>query len=143
MIKQVYRRDYLSALNNMQKVLPAEHICVTLARTLLKEIEHMCHGGSCLLQNTEEAFKAFHWDAVWNSLVSQAPTVMQFFGLLFPHAPKSLICFAVSMVIRWRAPRMGLIQRVISAMMYGNGASKQVSKFNLNFFCVKIPTADV
>ena len=130
MIKQVYRRDYSSALNNLQKVLPPEHICVTLAKTLLKEIEQMCHGGSCLLQNTEEAFKTFHWDAVWNSLVSQSPTVMKFFGLLFPCAPKSLICFTVSMVVRWRAPRMGLIQRVISAMMYGNGASKQVSRFH-------------
>lgn len=56
------------------------------------------------------------------------------FRLLFPSAPKSLICFAVSMVIRWRSPRMGLVQRVISALMYGNGASKQVNLFSFRLF---------
>ena len=126
-IKQVYRREYSSTLKNLQKVLPAEQICVTLAKTLLKEIEHMCHGDNCLLQNTEESFKSFCWDAVWNNLMSKAPTVLQFFTLLFPCAPKSLICFAISMVVRRRSPRMGLVQRVISTMMYGNGASKQVA----------------
>jgi len=52
---------------------------VTLAKTLLKEIEDMCHGGNCMLQNTEEAFKNFCWDAIWNNLMSKAQNVMQFF----------------------------------------------------------------
>jgi len=37
------------------------------------------------------------------------------------------------MIIRWCSPRIGLVQRVISVMMYGNGASKQVSKVKLIF----------
>ena len=133
-IKQVYRKEYSSALKNLQKVLPAEETCVTTAKQLLKEIENMCHGDNCLQQNTEEAFKNFSWDIVWSNLISKVPTVMKFFRLLFPRAPKSLICFAVSMVIRWRSPRMGLVQRVISALMYGNGTSKQVNLFSFKLF---------
>lgn len=61
-IKQVYRREFSSAFNNLQKVLPSKQICVTLAKTLLKEVEAMCHGGDCILQNTEESYKNFSWD---------------------------------------------------------------------------------
>jgi len=51
---------------------------------------------------------------------------------------KSLICFAISMIIKWRSDKMRLVQTVISAVMYGNGASKQVSIYNRPYRCMEI-----
>ena len=54
---------------------------------------------------------------------------------LFPGASKILICFAISLVMKWRSPKMNLIQRVVSTFLYGNRATKQVGMYNIMHAC--------
>lgn len=132
-IKQVYRREFSSALQSLRNVLPPEQMGIAHAKVLIKEIENLSSKDSSnCFHSTEDSLRTFKWDMVWNELESNAPVLLHFFQLLFRGAPKALICFAISMVIKWRAPKLGLVQRVVSVLLYGNGASKQVSLLNFN-----------
>ena len=114
-------------MQSLHSFLPPEQMGITHAKVLIKEIEGLSKKdpNSCL-QDTEDALHSFEWDLVWHELESKAPTMLHFFRLLFRGAPKALICFAISMVLKWRVPKLGLVQRVVSILLYGNGASKQV-----------------
>ena len=141
-IKQVCRRDYSTAINNLQKVVPPAESVVTPAKVMVDEIKQLCSKkeNSSLFRDNVKALSDFKWDLLWFELASRAPTLLKFYQLLFNGAPKPLICFAVSMAVKWRSSRMSLVQSVISTVMYGNGASKEVSvdKLSIYTYCVII-----
>ena len=116
-------------MQSLQNILPPEQMSVAHTNVLIKEIESLSKDSSSCLQNTDDALRSFEWDMVWNELESKSPKMLHFFRLLFRGAPKALICFAISMVLKWRVPKLGLAQRVVSVLLYGNGASKQVGLF--------------
>lgn len=126
-LKQVYRREYTSAINSLQKNMSSEELVVAPAKKIMSEIQGMCSlESNSILRDSDKALQSFNWELVWNELTLKAPTLLQFYKLLFRGAPKALICFAVSLIIKWRSPRMCLVQRVISTMLYGHGTGKQV-----------------
>ena len=98
------------------------------ARLRMGEIKDMSHLDS-IFYNTTSALHNFTWDVVWDELKSKAPTLLQFYRHMFRGASKPLICFAISLILKWRSNGMGLVQRVISCLMYGNGSSKQVCMY--------------
>ena len=107
---------------------------IALAKTMMSEIETMrSMKDTSVFRDTDQAMQHFNWENLWLELVSKAPTLLHLYRQLFRGAPKALICFAVSLIIKWRSPKMGLVQRAISAVMYGNGANKQVSTYFHNF----------
>ena len=121
-------------MQTIKNVLPPEQMGIAYAKMLIKEIKSLSKkdSNSCL-QNTEDVLHSFEWDFVWYELESKAPTMLNFFRLLFRGAPKALICFAISMVLKWRVPRLGLVQRVVSVLLYGNGATKQVGLLGVHY----------
>jgi len=124
-IKQVYRREYGRASKLLQEEMTPEESAHNFARLLMVEVKDMCHLGS-IFRNTSSAIYDFDWDIIWSELQSKAPTLLLFYRHMFRGASKPLICFAISLVLKWRSDGMGLVQRVISCLMYGNGCSKQV-----------------
>ena len=60
--------------------------------------------------------------------------LLQFYRHIFRGASKALICFAILLVLKWRSNSMGLVQQVISCLMYGNGCTKQV--FHMMFVII-------
>ena len=77
---------------------------------------------------SEIPMKHFSWESLWSELASKARTLLHLNRKLFRGASKALIYFAISLIIKYRSPRkMGVIQRAISTVMYGNDANKQVS----------------
>ena len=132
-IKQVYRREYGRANKRLHlEMTPKESAC-TFAQLLMGEIQDMCHSDS-IFQNTSSAIHNFSWEIVWNELQSKTPMLLQFYRHMFRGASKPLICFAISLVLKWRSNSMGLVQRVISCLMYGNGCTKQV--FHMMFVII-------
>ena len=121
----MYGREYGRAnkLLNLE-MTPKESAC-NFAQLLMGEIKDLCHLDS-IFHNTSSAIHNFSWGIVWNELQSKTPTLLQFYRHMFRGASKPLICFAISLVLKWRSDGMGLVQRVISCLMYGNGCSKQV-----------------
>jgi len=127
-IKQVYRREYGRATKLLQKEMTPQESAHNFAQLLMVEVKDMCHLDS-IFRNTSSAIQEFNWDIVWTELQSKAPTLLQFYRHMFRGASKPLICFAISLILKWRSDGMGLVQRVISCFMYGNGCSKQVFIF--------------
>ena len=122
-------------MQSITNVLPPEQMGIAHAKLLIKEIENLSKedSNSCL-QNTEDVLRSFEWELVWYELESKAPTLLNFFHLLFRGAPKALICFTISMVLKWRVPKLGLVQRVVSVLLYGNGATKQVGLLVIHYY---------
>ena len=81
-----------------------------------------------ILRDSDQALQNFSWELVWNELTTKAPTLLHLYKRFFRGAPKPLICFAASLIIKWRSCKMCLVQRVISTLLYGHGTSKQVKR---------------
>ena len=131
-IKQVYRREYGSAHKLLQTEMTPDESALNFARLLMGEIKDMSHLDS-VFYNTTSVLHNFTWDIVWEELQNKAPTLLRFYRHMFRGASKPLISFAISLILKWRSDGMGLVQRVISCLMYGNGSSKQVCMY----VCVK------
>ena len=70
--------------------------------------------------------------AVLDEFQTKLPTLVKLFKRFFPHCSHKVLCFIISQLVKQQSPQMALAQRVISVLMYGNGASKQVcSLFSL------------
>lgn len=82
-----------------------------------------------ILRDTIEAIKQFHWDTVMLELLKKVPTLMALLSQIIkqPTNKKSLICMVASQLLKSCNQSMGLVQRAVSVMMYGNGTAKQVS----------------
>ena len=126
-LKQVCRREYRSAHRLLRNVIAPNELASDFSYLLMTEIKEMCClESNSLFRDTSSLLHNFTWDAVWAELDAKDPTLLQFYRHMFRGAPKPLICFAISLILKWRSPGMGLVQRVVSYMMYGNGSSKQV-----------------
>ena len=128
------RREYQCAIGNLHKQATPQDSAIPLVKVIVEEIKQLCslQQRSVFRDTDQQCIRNFKWEHLWHELASTAPTLLTFYKQLFTGAPKPLICFAISMAIKWRSPKMGLVQRVISTVMYGNGASKQVSIYPVN-----------
>lgn len=94
-LKQVYRREYTSAIHNLQKKVPPEELVTTPAKKIMSEIQAMCSFESnSILQDSNTALQIFTWESVRNKLTLKAPTLLHLYKQHFRGASKALICFA-------------------------------------------------
>lgn len=93
----------------------------------MKSISSVPHDS--ILRDQFEALKHFNWDTIILELLKKLPTLMSLLAYLVPRPMKRkpLLCLLASQLLKARHQHMGLVQRAISIMMYGNGSSKQVS----------------
>ena len=97
------------------------------AHLLMTEIKEICRlNSNSLFRDTSSVLHNFSWEAVWAGLDAKAPTLLRYYRHVLCGGPKPLICFVISLILKWRSPGMGLVQRVISCLTYGNGSSKQL-----------------
>lgn len=142
-IKQVSREEYPSAVKSIQKKVEPEKLVAEPVKTIMGEIETICSTkNASVFRDNDKALTHFNWESLWSELASKAPTLLHMYRKLFRGAGKPLICFAISMIIKYRSPKkMGVVQRAISTVMYGNGANKQVSVlFMMLFSLLVLPT---
>ena len=109
----MYRREYGRANKLLNSEMTPKESACNFAQLLMGEIKDLCHLDS-IFHNTSSAIHNFSWGIVWNELQSKTPTLLQFYRHMFLAS------------LKWRSDGMGLVQRVISCLMYGNGCSKQV-----------------
>jgi len=127
-IKQVYRREYERATKLLQSEMAPDEPALCFTWLCIDEIKNKCHLDS-VFRDTNPVLHSFSWNVVWEELESKAPTLLHFYKHMFCGASKPLICFAISLTLKWRSDGMGLVQQVISCLMYGNGSSKQVCRY--------------
>ena len=97
-------------------------------RSEMKDINSDAHNS--ILRDTIEAVKQFSWETVMLELQHKLPTLTLLLARLIPQPVKRipLLCFVASILLKSHYQRLGLVQRAISVMLYGNGSSKQVIK---------------
>ena len=85
-----------------------------------------------ILRDTIEAVKQFSWDTVVLELQKQLPTLMDLLSQIVkePTNKKPFLCMVASQLLKSRHQHMGLVQRAVSIIMYGNGTSKQVTEMS-------------
>ena len=95
-------------------------------RTEMKDISSDDHDS--ILRDSIEAIKHFSWETVYLELSRNIPTLMSLLRQLVkqPAKKKPLLCCLASQLLKSRHQRLGLVQRAVSVMMYGNGTAKQV-----------------
>ena len=78
-----------------------------------------------ILRDSVEVVEHFHWRL---ELLQQTPILMSLLTQLLGRAPEHspLLCLLTSIILKSRHRHMGLVQRAISVMLYGNGTAKQV-----------------
>ena len=73
--------------------------------------------------------KHFHWDTVYLELQHKITTLLSLLEQIVkrPSLKRPLLCALCSQLLNSQHQHMGLVQRAISIMLYGNGTAKQVS----------------
>ena len=105
----------------------SEPIRISLTQQIRKEMAEICSTEHhSILRDTHEAVKRFSWEIVWSEYQCKVPTLFTFLSGLLPKADKRFIAFIISLLLKKRCKHMSLVQRVISLLLYGNAAKKQV-----------------
>jgi len=129
-VKGLTRRSYPSMATALVTSQPGiKPVIYSFARQIKLEIQGLCsEEHDTVLRNSKEAVKFFSWERIWLELKHNVPTLMTLLTLLVkcPENNKPLICFIISVILKQRSAKLGLVQRAISILLYGNGTSKQV-----------------
>ena len=109
----------------------SDQILMKIIKLIKEKLKHICSlNHSSILQDDNEAVKRFCWETVWLELQSNVLILMKILTELLPvptpNEDKPLICLIVSMILKRRLSKMGLVQRALSILLYGNGTSRQV-----------------
>ena len=112
-------------------------------RKMKQEMRHYFgHQGTTIIVSSVEV-ENFSFDSLWYEMSSHVPTLTTVLQQLMPNKDFSLnipVLYLIgSILLKHRSQNMALLQRVISVVLYGNGASKQVSYWighiNLHVLC--------
>ena len=79
-----------------------------------------------ILRGTPEAIKTFSWSKMWDEIQQHLPTLVSLLTAITPGNNQHLVCTIISMLLKKRNQRMGLLQKVMSSLFYANGVHKQV-----------------
>ncbi len=126
----------------MVKSTPTSTKVVTeVARKIKAEMKGIrSHQHDSILLDTVEAVKNFSWDAVILELQHKMPTLMHLLSSLVtnPSRKKPLLCLLASQVLKQQYPKLCLVQRAVSVLLYGNGTNKQVTIFYVRCYFLLI-----
>ena len=126
-IKQVIQRCYAAVASRLVQGSSLENVLTSLGRQIRAELRQLCLlENNSILRDTISAVKCFSWEQLLAEFQTKLPTLVKFFRRVFPHCSHKVLCFIISQLVKQRSPQMALAQRVISVLMYGNSASKQV-----------------
>ena len=129
-IRQLARRSYVSTVSALvNSPTTAQSVVSKLAIRIKEEMKEVsCASHNSVLRDSVEAVKHFNWETVKMELLQKIPTLMSLLSQLVGRASERspLICLLASMILKSRHNHMGLFQRAVSIMLYGNGTAKQV-----------------
>ena len=126
-VKRIARRNYVSFSQTVVK-LHCGKIIRSLGNIIKDEMKKICSDEhSSILHGDAETIQTFSWSAVWDEVQQHVPTLVSLLTSIIPAKNEMFLCTIISMVLKQRSQRMGLLQKVISALFYANGVHKQVT----------------
>lgn len=132
--KAVARRSKKAvAVECMKDDVVQKHILKLVGKMVHTEIKKFCSdsANSILKRDDPQCIKTFSWES-FNSEISKFSPVLK--GIFQATCKRRMsktnfnvvLCVCVSLLLRNRNPRMNLIQKIISLVLYGGHSSKQV-----------------
>ena len=131
------RRCYNAAAKGFTKSeCLSDRIVHSLTIEVRKEMDHICSDDhkSMLRNGDKDALKEFKWRDVCVELETHVPTLHALLRGILPKSNENFIAFVMSMILKKRCERMSLVQRVVSTLLYGHSAKKQVKKIRIVLF---------
>ena len=123
-IRRIARKNYVSTVAALvNSPTTGQTIVAKLAIRIREEMQAIsCRSHDSILRDSVEAVKKFSWETVRLELQYTMPTLMTLLSQLVGRASERspLICLLASMILKSRHNQMGLVQRAVSVMLYGN-----------------------
>ena len=123
------RRNYNAAAKGFtSSECLSDHIVKSLTLEIRNEMAKICSDThkSILRDTDKNALKKFRWENICEELQTYVPTLYKLLTGILPKADKSFISFVICMILKKRCKQMSLVQRVVSTLLYGHSAKKQV-----------------
>ena len=127
---RIARRSYQSMASTIVDKFSVETI-TALSKQVKKEMDLVCSIKSDTIFNKDCNRVDFSWDRIWKEIEIYLPTLLELLiSIMGKKTNKPLVCMIISMVLKNRFHELSLVQGVISVLLYGNSAHKQVIKYN-------------
>ena len=114
--------DFASSVHH-QKIMAGE-----LARSAKMQIRKLSGKKTSMVFGKKEHLAEFLCDLLWDELLKEVPILVFCLKLMRNvEAGKPMICLIISMILKNHNNAMCLLQNIVSALLYGNSCSTQVS----------------
>ena len=119
----------------MRDTKTRKHVVMALTQYVRKEIKELCSRRIMSIQRSHDlsTLKGFSWDTIVDEAAKYAPTLIDLLtgctkkSLKAPQASqKSIIGVCLSLLCKYRNPKMTLFQRMISLILYAGHSAKKV-----------------
>ena len=128
-MKSYIRKSYQSFSKKIVKS-QSENIVRALGNDIKQEFIQMCAAKhSSTIMNGGENIKTFSWNNLWLELQQHMPLFTSLLNTISSQESQLLNCVVICMFLKKKHQRMALLQRIISAFLYANGAPKLVSRY--------------
>jgi len=101
-----------------------------LSKQINKEIDVVCSTKSDTIFSKDCDEIDFSWDRIWRDIEAYLPSLLSLLvsikGENSETVNKPLVCMIISMLLKHRFHELTFLQEVISVLLYGNSARKQV-----------------
>jgi len=125
------RCNYRAAAKGL---ITTEHISDHVVESLTQRVHHemmvICsEQHNSILCDSHKGVKRFSWESIWLEFQANVPTLYKLLSGFVPKADGRFISFVISLLLKKRCKHMSLVQWVISTLLYGHSAKKQVSMY--------------
>ena len=112
------------------------HMIAQVAKFIRAEMKSICSlAHNSILRGQHDQIKLFNWESVLVEFEQNVPTLILLLRHLMPKADGKFLSFIVAIILK-RRKHMSLVQRVISVMLYGNAAQKEVGVLDIKLFYI-------
>ena len=114
----------------------SRYILRTISRQIRVEFNNICStSNKSILQQSNGMLKSFSWEALWSEFQHRVPVLLGLLRSILPKSDKAFLGFVISLLLKKRNQKMSLMQRLVSVLLYGNAAHKQV---HFSILCVQM-----
>ena len=129
-VMSLSRRNYTAAANGLtNSECLADHLLDSVALQVRNEMTYICSKGhnSILRNPSTKNIQEFNWRSVCLELQADVPTLFKLLSGFLPKADNRFLAFVMCMLLKKHCKFMSLVQTVMSTLLYGHSAKKQVN----------------
>ncbi|XP_065912205.1 uncharacterized protein [Dysidea avara] len=108
----------------------SRYILRTISRQIRVKFDNICSiSNKSMLQQSNGMLKSFSWEALWSEFQRRVPVLLGLLRSILPKSDKVFLGFVNSLLLKKRNQKMSLMQHLVSVLLYGNAAHKQIYRY--------------